>query len=809
MAYDLFIDIAANSKKVRDEMKSLGVSMTTLGANTRKTTGDFSKGTKDVKKFNNSLKNLNTDATTASRGMVALSKSFQFLKTSFGVAGLYQLMRGFVTVTSAAMDTVETVNLFNVSMGDAALEAEAFVDKMNEAFSLDRTNMMNAVGTFGLLARSMGMSSEQAQVLATNTAKLSVDLASLTNVPIQQVTRDLRSGLVGQSETMYKYGVDVTEAALAQEALRQGISKSVRGMSQGEKMALRYAVMIRQTVLAHGDFAKTIEQPANQIRIMTERVIQLGRTLGSVFIPFITVVMPYINAGLLVLNTLFAKLAALLGYVEPKVKNIDNSFSGYGDSADEATEKIKKLQNASLGIDELNVISQDTGSGADAGGGNILGDVELPSYDNLFDEVTDKTKAMAKTALDVLGRIWDAVSPIVGTLGNIGAGIYEYIIMPLVSFGTGEMAESLLGLLTDAIYFLDEVIKSTLPFFKMFYDDYLVPLGNFGGGVFLWFIESLGEGFRILGDWVKENADVFGAFVTALLITIATIGIISLAIGAFSLSIGGIVAIVAAVALVIIANWDKICEFTVKIWDAIVKAVVDAVNWLNVKTMNFILWFSNAWNAFWTGVFVFFSNIGRDIVQFFVDFTMWIINGCINFGATFTENWTKIWKGVANFFIGIWNAMLGGFETVVNFIIDGLNDLIDKINDFIGLGSDLLSAIGLDVDFKVSRVDRIKLERAPLLAKGGSLTSGQAFIAGELGKAEAIGSYNGKTTVMPLENTDFVQAMYEAVKSAVGEGGGQTIENVLVVDGEVLYRSTEKAKSKKGYPITKGVGSLV
>ena len=103
---------------------------------------------------------------------------------------------------------------------------------------------MNATATYNLLARSMGMAGEQAQVLSRNTTQLALDLSSAMNVPFAQAMQDLRSGLVGQSETMYKYGVDVTEAALKQEALNQGISKSVREMSQGEKMALRYFLLL-------------------------------------------------------------------------------------------------------------------------------------------------------------------------------------------------------------------------------------------------------------------------------------------------------------------------------------------------------------------------------------------------------------------------------------------------------------------------------------------------------------------------------------------------------------------------------------
>ena len=136
-----------------------------------------------------------------------------------------------------------------------------------------------------------GLSAENASILAENTNRLALDLGALTNRSFTKVAEDLRSGLIGQSKTMYKYGIDVTEAAIKQEALNQGIKKSVRHMSQAEKMALRYSVMLKQSGLAHGDFANTINRPANQLRILSERFLTLGRSIGNLFIPILNSVL--------------------------------------------------------------------------------------------------------------------------------------------------------------------------------------------------------------------------------------------------------------------------------------------------------------------------------------------------------------------------------------------------------------------------------------------------------------------------------------------------------------------------------------
>ena len=173
--------------------------------------------------------------------------------------------------------------------------------------------------------------------------------------------KDLRSGLVGQSETMYKYGVDITEASIKTEALAQGITKSVRNMSQGEKMALRYAVMIKQTTMAHGDFARTINAPANQMKILGERFVTLSRSIGSIFIPMLERILPILNVIVQILIDVADAIASAFGFEKPSANNsIESQFKGIEDGADDAsssidgtTKSLKKMKDVSLGMDEL------------------------------------------------------------------------------------------------------------------------------------------------------------------------------------------------------------------------------------------------------------------------------------------------------------------------------------------------------------------------------------------------------------------------------------------------------------------------
>ena len=167
-----------------------------------------------------------------------MTKSLNLLSITAKVFAGIKVAKFFGGFVNNSMDAIESVNLFNVAMGDLAEETNKTVESLHNLSGLDTVSIMNNIGGYNLLARSMGVVSEKAQTLSVTSNNLAQDLASLTNRSFKDVSDDLRSGLVGQSETMYKYGVDMTEASLKQEALNQGISKSVRNMSQAEKNAI-------------------------------------------------------------------------------------------------------------------------------------------------------------------------------------------------------------------------------------------------------------------------------------------------------------------------------------------------------------------------------------------------------------------------------------------------------------------------------------------------------------------------------------------------------------------------------------------
>lgn len=410
-------DVASEISK---SLKTTDKAISKTGTTTKKTSSEMAKFTKHMNKNAGAMRRLGTDANRTAGELHGLSKAISSI--GFGkLTAIYGLSNVFAKALQGASDMVETINLFNVSMGEFAVETGNYFNRISQSAGLDPTFLQQATANYSLLARSMGFTNSNANILGKSVTNLGVDLSSLMNIPLEQVMDDLRSGLLGQTETVYKYGIDLTEASLKQEAMRLGIEKSVSTMSQAEKMYLRYSVMIRASALAHGDFAKTIETPANQLRILSQQVVQLSRTIGTVFVNALGGVLPYINGFVMALRVLIETIAGLLGWEMPKFENMSNGLGAVtsssvdlGDSIDKNTGSAKKLKKAlkdlTLGFDELNIIPEQTepkptGGG---GGGGVIGGGELPlpdltAYSAQLENVRMKATAIRDRILEWLG----------------------------------------------------------------------------------------------------------------------------------------------------------------------------------------------------------------------------------------------------------------------------------------------------------------------------------------------------------------------------------------------------------------------
>lgn len=406
MSENLNIRVTANANRATNSMRGL-INTVRGGQST------FDGNNRRLNRMAGAMRSLSTDANRCANGIRGLGNSFKLLNLSANIYLFARLGRAIGTTITASMDMIETVNLFNVSLGTMAEETDKYLRNISELSGLDLNNLREAVGTYTLLARSMGLTNEAAAKLGKNMTLMAVDLSSLVNVPFEQALADLRSGLVGQTETVYKYGNDLTEASLKAISASLGIEKSVRNMTQGEKMILRYIGTLKNGELAMNDFYYTIGQPANQLRLLKENFLSLGRAIGNAFIPILGKIVPYVRAVVMVLTDLFNIIAGFFGFAPEPIKNTDNAMSGIGDGLDDVSDKAdktkKKLKELQAPFDELNSISDndDSGSGSslEGAGGGISQELidAMQEYDSLLLGVRQKANDIRDRLLDWLG----------------------------------------------------------------------------------------------------------------------------------------------------------------------------------------------------------------------------------------------------------------------------------------------------------------------------------------------------------------------------------------------------------------------
>ena len=189
-------------------------------------------------------------------------------------------------------------------------------------------------------------------------------------------------------------------------------------MNQAEKSQLRYYAIMTQVTTAQGDMARTLEAPANQLRILSAQATQASRALGNIFIPALNKVLPYAIAFLKVIRNVANEVANLFGYEMPEIDY--SGLTNLGNSAEEAEEAVKSLKNSLLGMDELNILGA---AGAETAGSDF--DIELPTYDFIgelantrINEIADKWMDDIRPFIDYVRSNFDTIKTTVMTIGT-------------------------------------------------------------------------------------------------------------------------------------------------------------------------------------------------------------------------------------------------------------------------------------------------------------------------------------------------------------------------------------------------------
>lgn len=302
------------------------------------------------------------------------------------------------------------------------------------SLGLDPNQTMNYQATYAQMASSMGATADASTKVSQALTEIGADLASVKNLEFNDVWNDMASGITGMSRALDKYGINIRVANLQQELYNLGIDATVSSLSQSDKAILRTITILNSSKYAWADLASTINQPANQVRMLKSNFEALGRSIGTLFLPIVAKVLPYINGLVMALERAFSWLAKLLGiklsdYVSSTGKasvdmgDIADNTNDTASGLDNANDNAKKLQKtlSVLSFDELNQLNDNKNSDTSGTSGNAGGlSTHIPELDDALDKaLSEYQKAWDEAFSNVENKAQSVSDKIVKAFKNI------------------------------------------------------------------------------------------------------------------------------------------------------------------------------------------------------------------------------------------------------------------------------------------------------------------------------------------------------------------------------------------------------
>lgn len=438
---------AADIDKFTQQMTALAAAMKPFADEMQKVSNGFSAFPSKIQKLITSTEKYNASARKATSTTGQFTSGLKALNVA-AVAITFRKIGHFIAqAVTESNKYQEDLNLFTVALGQYAAEAQNYAEKVSDVMGIDPAQWLRNQGVFNTLLTGFGDTAERAQLMSQNLTQLGYDISSFFNISIEDAMQKLQSGISGELEPLRRLGYDLSQARLEQTALNLGIKESVANMTQAEKAELRYYAIMTQVTTAQGDMARTLEAPANQLRILQAQLTQAARAIGNIFIPALNAILPYAIAVVQVIREIANALANLAGFklTEVDYSGVNSAAVGAGslaDNLDDAAGAAKKLKQYTAGFDELNVFAPNTGSGSGASAGGAGGfDFDLPTYDFLGDAAQTRIGEIKKMIEDTLAEITTIVSGFMLAVGAIL--VVTGVNIPL---GVGLMAAGAVGL---------------------------------------------------------------------------------------------------------------------------------------------------------------------------------------------------------------------------------------------------------------------------------------------------------------------------------------------------------------------------
>ena len=235
----------------------------------------------------NSLKGLDDNIKKSTGGMANFASKIKSVGATLGATFAATQFASFAKDTvMAASSMAESVSKVNVVFGEGAAEVLKFGQGAADNLGISNQAAIEAAGTYGNLFQAFGLGQGQAQTMSTSLVQLAADMASFNNTSIDDAILALRSGLSGETEPLKKFGVALSEARLKTEALSLGLIKNTSGaLTPAAKAQASYSLIMKDTILAQGDYARTADGTANTMKTLQARFADAKVAVGDALMP--------------------------------------------------------------------------------------------------------------------------------------------------------------------------------------------------------------------------------------------------------------------------------------------------------------------------------------------------------------------------------------------------------------------------------------------------------------------------------------------------------------------------------------------
>lgn len=412
-------------------------------------------------------------------GMASAAKKLTgIIAGAFAVHKIVQFGKEAIQLGS---DVAEVQNVVDVAFGEMSYKVEEFASSAIQNFGMSTLAAKKTASTYMAMAKNMGLSMDAASDMAITLAGLTGDVASFYNISQDLADIKLKSVFTGETETLKDLGIVMTQANLEAYALNQGITRSIKSMSQAELVTLRYNFVLDQLAMASGDFVRTQDSWANQTRILSmqwqEFMSIIGQALTQILLPVVKMLNRIVSGLITMANAFKAAISSMFGGTDnTQLKQEQEAVGGVSseigsavenqEDLTDATAQTNKEQKKSLAaFDEINRLAGDTtsisGSGGGAGidtgvGGGTFVEVPAPDTEGVqmaFDSWGEALDTFVTYLIDQgIPKLKAAFTGFAAWLNGFSAKLYEAFTFPGLAekFGIlgAELADAFNGLVS-------------------------------------------------------------------------------------------------------------------------------------------------------------------------------------------------------------------------------------------------------------------------------------------------------------------------------------------------------------------------